>query len=32
MGRVLAGDEKAKEILATMKGQIPKMQKKYFAV
>lgn len=32
MKRVLAGDEQAKEILASMKGQIPKMQKKYFAL
>ena len=32
MGRVLAGDERAKEILAVMKGQIPELQKKYFAL
>ena len=32
LGRYLAGDEKAKEILAAMKGQIPAMQQKYIAV
>ena len=31
MNRYLAGDEQAKTILAAMKGQIPAMQKKYFA-
>lgn len=31
MNRYLAGDARAKEILAAMKGQIPEMQRKYFA-
>ena len=30
MNRYIAGDERAKKILADMKGQIPEMQKKYF--
>ncbi|MBQ9116440.1 MAG: hypothetical protein IJY04_05405 [Clostridia bacterium] len=30
MNRVLAGDKRAEAVLATMKGQIPEMQKKYF--
>ena len=32
MNRHLAGDKRATEILKAMKGQIPEMQKKYFAV
>lgn len=32
MNRFLAGDERAEQILKAMKGQIPTMQKKYFAV
>ena len=32
MNRTLAGDAQAKTILAAMKGQIPAMQKKYFAL
>ena len=30
MKKYLSGDERAKSILASMKGQIPEMQKKYF--
>jgi hypothetical protein len=30
MRRYLAGDTRAKDVLAAMKGQIPEMQKKYF--
>lgn len=32
MNRLLAGDARAKDILSVMKGQIPEMQKKYFAL
>ena len=32
MNRLVAGDPRASEILKLMKGQIPEMQKKYFAV
>jgi hypothetical protein len=32
MNRLVAGDPRASEVLKTMKGQIPEMQKKYFAV
>ena len=32
MNRLVAGDPRAAEILKLMKGQIPEMQKKYFAV
>ena len=32
MNRYVAGDPRASEILKLMKGQIPEMQKKYFAV
>ena len=32
MNRYIAGDARAKTVLAAMKGQIPAMQKKYFAL
>ena len=32
VNRLVAGDPRAAEILKLMKGQIPEMQKKYFAV